>query len=55
MYCQNCGKENEENSKFCLYCGATLMNENNMNSKVNENNVKPKKKKNEKGPVGEKG
>ncbi|MDD6482473.1 MAG: zinc-ribbon domain-containing protein [Lachnospiraceae bacterium] len=45
MYCQNCGKENEENSKFCLYCGATLMNENNMNSKVNENNVKPKKKK----------
>ncbi|WP_158598307.1 DUF2628 domain-containing protein [Falsibacillus albus] len=26
MYCSNCGKKNEENSKFCFACGAKLAN-----------------------------
>lgn len=25
MICKNCGKENENNSKFCIYCGGNLM------------------------------
>ena len=24
MYCQNCGAENKDNSKFCMVCGTTL-------------------------------
>ncbi|OQB53671.1 MAG: hypothetical protein BWX97_00385 [Firmicutes bacterium ADurb.Bin146] len=26
MYCTNCGKQNEDNSKFCVHCGAGISN-----------------------------
>ena len=25
MYCINCGKENDDNSKFCIVCGTSLL------------------------------
>lgn len=33
MYCQNCGAENKDNSKFCMVCGTTL----NLDNKVEDN------------------
>ena len=32
MYCQNCGAENKDNSKFCMVCGTTL----NLDNKVED-------------------
>jgi len=26
MFCKNCGKESEENQKFCTICGAKFLN-----------------------------
>ena len=34
MYCINCGKENDDNSKFCIACGASLLEENCDNGNV---------------------
>lgn len=31
MYCQNCGKKNDEGTKFCCYCGAALKLEKKLN------------------------
>lgn len=48
MFCQKCGKENEDGSQFCLYCGAALVPSNNteLNNNVTmSNNVVTKKKK----------
>ena len=28
MFCKNCGKEIDDNSKFCMFCGVTLNEEN---------------------------
>jgi TM2 domain-containing membrane protein YozV len=27
MYCRNCGKQIDDNSAFCVYCGATTTNQ----------------------------
>ena len=34
MYCINCGKENDDNSKFCIVCGASLLEVNCDNGNV---------------------
>lgn len=28
MFCKNCGKEIDDNSKFCQYCGAKIVEPN---------------------------
>lgn len=42
MFCQKCGKENEDESQFCLYCGAALIPDKNV---MTSNAVLTKKKK----------
>ncbi|MGL6299231.1 MAG: zinc ribbon domain-containing protein [Methanobacteriaceae archaeon] len=34
MKCGNCSKENEENAKFCKYCGKSINNTNKSKSKI---------------------
>lgn len=50
MFCQKCGKENEDGSQFCLYCGAALVPSNNtaLNNNVMMSNDEVTKKKEEK-------
>lgn len=47
MYCKNCGKENDDDSKFCRYCGFKInikaFNDSNEKNKINSN-LKLKKK-----------
>lgn len=51
MYCRNCGKELNDNAKFCSNCGTSLLIEekdekkdtcNRMNETIHENKEKPK-------------
>jgi hypothetical protein len=32
MYCKNCGKQNDDDSKFCMYCGKELNQSSNKSS-----------------------
>lgn len=43
MYCRKCGKEIEENSKFCPYCGYGLQEEQNKVSGITKQDVHPQK------------
>lgn len=43
MYCRKCGKEIEENSKFCPYCGYGLQEEQNKVSGITKQDVQPQK------------
>lgn len=36
MYCQNCGAENQENSKFCMACGISLNSDNTIEDEMGE-------------------
>lgn len=36
MFCKNCGKQIPDNTKFCNYCGAQQVTDNNMNSAPNQ-------------------
>lgn len=39
MFCQSCGKEIKDGSKFCKYCGSKIKNAENMGVTVNKPNV----------------
>ena len=38
MFCSNCGKEIDDNAKFCQYCGISFSEKNNTISKENNKN-----------------
>lgn len=40
MFCSNCGKEIEDGTKFCKYCGKTIAIETTQNKKNGKRNSK---------------
>lgn len=39
MFCKNCGKEIDDNAKFCMYCGSTIHEENKEENKEENDKV----------------
>lgn len=46
MFCENCGKEISNESRFCKFCGATVINSGTEKSEKKEKKESPKKQKN---------
>ena len=42
MYCSNCGKDINDDSKWCSYCGKKVNSNNNVNNKNDNSNSKSK-------------
>ena len=41
MYCKNCGKPNDDDSKFCMHCGQPLKQDNPTPVQTTENTYQP--------------